>query len=132
MCNFSGKHWFEGSSIFFTFKLYDIFMSPTPHYHNNWRSLYCSFHIFFILAPNTFLCSHKGISLRVISLGSFEALLLCWDKQNNTSKCSYLKQTCLNTHFVVKILNFISLFYVLTCITSFRYLSITCNAFIAC
>ena len=27
---------------------------------------------------------------------------------------------------------FISFFYVLTCITSFRYLSITCNAFIAC
>ena len=28
--------------------------------------------------------------------------------------------------------NFISFFYVLTCITSLRYLSITCNAFIAC
>ena len=27
---------------------------------------------------------------------------------------------------------FLSLFYVLTCITSFRYLLITCNEFIAC
>ena len=33
---------------------------------------------------------------------------------------------------IVKILNLISLFYVLTCITSFRYLSIICNVVIAC
>ena len=32
--------------------------------------------------------------------------------------------------FIIKIL--ISFFYVLTCITSFQYLSIPCNAFIAC
>ena len=33
---------------------------------------------------------------------------------------------------IVKILNLYIIFYVLTCITSFQYLYITCNAFIAC
>ena len=33
---------------------------------------------------------------------------------------------------IIKILNLFIIFYVLTCNTSFRYLSITCNAFIAC
>ena len=35
-------------------------------------------------------------------------------------------------HYHKDIHSFISFFYVLSCITSFQYLSITCNAFIAC
>ena len=37
------------------------------------------------------------------------------------------------THkLIVKILNLFTYFHVLICITSLRYLSITCNAFLSC
>ena len=46
----------------------------------------CPFVIIFILAPNTFLCSHKGLStLEFISL-FFGPLFLCLHKHNTMTK----------------------------------------------